>query len=50
LYYRANSPEFAFKNDIFGIVENGVGISEITKHLLQVASNLGTNSVRDARY
>lgn len=50
LYYRANSPEFAFKNDILGIVENGVGISEITKHLLQVASNLGTNSVRDARY
>lgn len=50
LYYRANSPEFAFKNDIFSIVENGVGISEITKHLLQVASNLGTNSVRDARY
>ena len=50
LYYRANSPEFAFKNDILCIVENGVGISEITKHLLQVASNLGTNSVRDARY
>lgn len=50
LYYRANSPEFAFKNDILGIVENGIGISEITKHLLQVASNLGTNSVRDARY
>lgn len=50
LYYRANSPEFAFKNDILGIVENGVGISEITKHLLQVASNLGTNSVRDTRY
>lgn len=50
LYYRANSPEFAFKNDILGIVENGIGISKITEHLLQVASNLGTNSVRDARY
>lgn len=50
LYYRANSPEFAFKNDILSIVENGIGISEITKHLLQVASNLGTNSIRDARY
>lgn len=50
LYYRANSPEFAFKNDVFGVVENAVGISEITKHLLQVASNLGSNTEREARY
>jgi len=50
LYYRANSPEFAFKNDVFGVVENAVGISEITKHLLQVASSLGSNTEREARY
>jgi hypothetical protein len=31
LYFRAHDPNFAFKNEILGVVSNGIGMSEINK-------------------
>ena len=50
LYLRAHSPEFSFKNEILGVVENGIGISAITKMIQDSIVNLGANEVSKEGY
>ena len=50
LYLRSHSPEFAFKNEILGVVENGIGISTITKMIQDSLSSLGINQISKEGY
>jgi hypothetical protein len=50
LYYRANDPNFAFKNDILNIVSNGIGMKQITEQLLAVSSKIGTSTLKQQGY
>lgn len=50
LSLRANSPEFAFNNDILNIVENGIGMSAVTSIIDEAISNLGTTSISKEGY
>ena len=50
LYLRSHSPEFAFKNEILGVVENGIGIPAITKMIQDSLSSLGTNEISKEGY
>lgn len=46
LYYREHDPNFAFKNGILNVVNNGIGIDEVTKLLQQVANHIGENTLK----
>ena len=50
LYLRAHNPEFSFKNEILGIVENGIGIPAITKMIQDSIGNLSTNEISKEGY
>lgn len=50
LYLRAYNPEFSFRNEILGVVENGIGISTITKMIQDSLSSLGTNEISKEGY
>lgn len=50
LYYRAHDPKFAFKNDILRTVSNGIGEKQVTELLLQVANNIGTDTLQQEGY
>lgn len=50
LSLRANSPEFAFNNDILNVVENGIGMSAVTNIIDEAISNLGTTSISKEGY
>lgn len=50
LYYRANDPNFAFKNDVLSIVNNGIGMKQITEQLLAVSSKIGTSTLKQEGY
>lgn len=43
LEMRAKSPNLAFDDDIFNIVNNGIGISKIAKEIKSLASSLGAS-------
>ena len=42
LEMRAKDPHFVFDDDIFNIVNNGVGLSKISKEIKSIASTLGS--------
>lgn len=44
LYYRAQSPDMANKNNILKIVKNGIGIETVSKTIKNIISGLGTTS------
>lgn len=50
LYYRAHDPNFAFKNDILRTVSNGIGEKQVTELLLQVANNMGKDTLKQEGY
>lgn len=50
LYLRANSPDFAFKNEILSVVHNGTSIEEITAQLQKVANHIGTTTLKQEGY
>lgn len=50
LSLRANSPQFAFNNDILSVVENGIGMSAVTSIIDEAIANLGTNSISKEGY
>ena len=47
LYLRANSPDFAFRNEILSVVHNGTSIKEITEQLQKVANHIGTTTLKE---
>ena len=50
LYLRAHSPEFSFRNEILGVVENGIGISTITKMIQDSIGKLEVNEISKEGY
>lgn len=50
LYLRANDPNLSGKNEILNIVNNGIGISQVTKMIQDSIGNLGTNSNSETAY
>ncbi len=42
LYYRAQSPTMAGKNDILKVVKNGIGIETVIKQIQEIVKNIGT--------
>ena len=43
LYLRAHSPSFAFQNEVFSIVENGLGMEKVAEFLKDNLQTLGTD-------
>lgn len=50
LYLRANDPSLSGKDEILNIVNNGIGISQVTKMIQDSIGNLGTNSNSETAY
>lgn len=50
LYYRAEHPDFAFKNNILRTVSNGVGEKSVTETLSKVLGSLGTDTLTKQGY
>lgn len=50
LYLRANDPNLSGKDEILNIVNNGIGISQVTKMIQDSIGNLGTNSNSETAY
>ena len=50
LYYRAQSPDMANKNNILNVVKNGIGIEMITKTITDIISKLGTTQKTEEGY
>ena len=50
LYYRAQSPDMANKNNILKVVKNGIGIEMITKTITDIISKLGTTQKTEEGY
>lgn len=50
LYMRANSANFANKDEIFNVVNNGIGIDKVTDMIKNSIGNLGTNSNSETAY
>ena len=42
LYYRAQSPAMAGKNELLKVVANGIGIEQVTKQIQDIIKGLGT--------
>lgn len=50
LYYRAQSPDMANKNNILKVVKNGIGIETVTKTITDIISKLGTTQKTEEGY
>lgn len=50
LYLRANDPSLSGKDAILNVVNNGIGISQVTKMIQDSIGNLGTNSSSETAY
>lgn len=50
LYLRANDSSLAGKDKILNVVNNGIGISQVTKMIQDSIGNLGTNSNSETAY
>lgn len=50
LYLRANDPNLSGKDEILNVVNNGIGISRVTKMIQDSIGNLGTNSNSETAY
>lgn len=50
LYLRANDPSLSGKDEILNVVNNGIGISQVTKMIQDNIGNLGTNSNSETAY
>ena len=50
LYLRANDPSLSGKDEILNVVNNGIGISQVTKMIQDSIGNLGTNSSSESAY
>lgn len=50
LYLRANDPSLSGKDAILNVVNNGIGISQVTKMIQDSIGNLGTNSNSETAY
>ena len=50
LYLRANDPSLSGKDEILNVVNNGIGISQVTKMIQDSIRNLGTNSNSETAY
>lgn len=50
LYLRANDPSLSGKDEILNVVNNGMGISQVTKMIQDSIGNLGTNSNSETAY
>lgn len=50
LYLRANDPSLSGKDEILNVVNNGIGISQVTKMIQDSIGNLGTNSNSETTY
>lgn len=50
LYYRAQSPDMANKNNILKVVKNGIGIEMVTKTITDIISKLGTTQKTEEGY
>jgi len=40
---RAKSPNLVFDDDVFNIVNNGIGLSKIAKEIKSLATSLGSS-------
>lgn len=50
LYYRSQSPDFAFKNDFIDIVSNGIGHDKVTEILQKALGKVGSSTVGEDGY
>lgn len=50
LYLRANDPSLSGKDEILNVVNNGIGIGQVTKMIQDSIGNLGTNSSSESAY
>ena len=50
LYYRAQDPQMAFKNQLLKVVKNGIGIETVTKMIQDSISNLGIDEESDSGF
>lgn len=50
LYLRANDPSLSGKDEILNVVNNGIGISQVTKMIQDSIGNLGTNNNSETAY
>lgn len=50
LYYRAEHPDFAYKNDILEVVSNGIGQEKVTELLQKAISDIGTDTLQTEGY
>lgn len=50
LYLRANDPSLSGKDEILNVVNNGIGINQVTKMIQDSIGNLGTNSSSETAY
>lgn len=50
LHLRAHDSKFSFRNEMLGVVENGIGISTVTKLIQDSINNLGTSEVTKEGY
>lgn len=50
LYLRANDPSLSGKDEVLNVVNNGIGISQVTKMIQDSIGNLGTNSNSETAY
>lgn len=50
LYLRANDSSLSGKDEILNVVNNGIGISQVTKMIQDSIGNLGTNSNSETAY
>lgn len=50
LYLRANDPSLSGKDEILNVVNNGIGINQVTKMIQDSIGNLGTNSNSETAY
>lgn len=50
LYMRANSANFANKDEIFNVVNNGIGIDKVTDYIQKCIQNLGASKTEETLY
>ena len=50
LYMRANSVNFANKDEIFNVVNNGIGIDKVTDYIQKCIQNLGASKTEETLY
>ena len=50
LYMRANSANFANKDEIFNVVNNGIGIDKVTDYIQKCIQNLGASKSEETLY